>query len=65
MAELQTVDILQRLENLDEQNFRRHLAGTGQCKLRSGIGLDPDKLPAIIMYDEKRNIVCRATGSKS
>jgi hypothetical protein len=27
-----------------------------------GIGLDPDELPAIVMYDDKRNIVWRATG---
>ena len=62
MAELQPADILQRPENLEKQNFRRRLAGLGQRKLRRGIGLDPAKLPAIVMYDEKRNIVRRATG---
>ena len=30
--------------------------------LRIGIGFDPDELPAIVMYDDKRNIVWRATG---
>ena len=64
MAELRTVDRLQRLESLDKENFCQRPAGLGQCKLRSGIGLDPDKLLAIVMYDEKRNIVCRATGPK-
>ncbi|HEX6173059.1 MAG TPA: hypothetical protein VF089_03525 [Candidatus Binatia bacterium] len=64
MAELRSIDILQRRENLDRQNFRQRVAGLGQCKLRMGIGLDPEKLPAIVMYAHKRNIVCRATGPK-
>jgi len=29
-----------------------------------GVGLDADELPAIVMYDEKRNIVWSATGRK-
>jgi len=29
--------------------------------LRSRIGFDPNELPAIVMYDDKRNIVWRAT----
>ncbi len=32
-----------------------------QGNLRMGIGLDPAELPAIVMYDEKRNIVWSAT----
>jgi hypothetical protein len=35
-----------------------------QGNLRMGIGLDPDELPAIAMYDDKRNIVWSATGRK-
>jgi hypothetical protein len=35
-----------------------------QGNLRMGIGLDPDERPAIVMYDEKRNIVWSATGRK-
>ena len=35
-----------------------------QGNLRIGIGLDPDELPAIVMYDEKRNIVWRAIWRK-
>lgn len=35
-----------------------------QGNLRMGIGLDPDELPAIVMYEEKRNIVWSATGRK-
>lgn len=35
-----------------------------QGNLRMGIGLDPDELPAIVLYDEKRNIVWSATGRK-
>jgi hypothetical protein len=33
-----------------------------QGNLRIGIGFDPDELPAIVIYDDKRNIVWRATG---
>jgi hypothetical protein len=35
-----------------------------QGNLRMGIGLDPDELPAIVMYDDKRNIVWSASGRK-
>jgi hypothetical protein len=35
-----------------------------QGNLRMGIGLDPDELPAIVMYEEKRKIVWSATGRK-
>jgi hypothetical protein len=35
-----------------------------QGNLRIGIGLDPDELPAIVMYDEQRNIVWRAIWRK-
>lgn len=35
-----------------------------QGNLRMGIGLNPDERPAIVMYDEKRNIVWSATGRK-
>jgi hypothetical protein len=35
-----------------------------QGNLRMGIGLGPDELPAIVMYDETRNIVWSATRGK-
>jgi hypothetical protein len=61
MADLQTAEILQHLKNLEQQNFRHRLSGLGQGNLRTGIGLDLDELPAIVMCDERRNIVRRAT----
>ena len=65
MAELPTVDIIQRLEELDKQIFRQRLAGLGRCKLLRSIGVDPDKLAAIVMYDEKHNIGCPGKQGKS
>ncbi|HEX7227117.1 MAG TPA: hypothetical protein VF353_05015 [Candidatus Binatia bacterium] len=59
MAESRTSETLQRLGISEKQIFRQRLAGLGRCKLLRSIGLDPDKLAAIVMYDEKRNIVCR------
>jgi hypothetical protein len=45
MADLQTAEILQRLKNLEQQNFRYRLSGLGQGNLRTGIGLDLDDFP--------------------
>ena len=61
MADLQTADILQCMEEPDHQNFRNRL---GVSTSQGDLGLDRDELPASVMYDEKPDFVWRATGHK-